>query len=308
MRHRTVAGRLLLALCGLVFTMTGCSTDPAAPGQGQPDGPDAKQPFDIVRSEQVGLIDHAQQRIRNTCLADAGYPHDRDHHLARPQDPFGFLTVSARDFGPTSEDEARRTGFGRDFGGEPARVVSTDPNYDAASERCAQLAWDRLGPAAREVRTAYSDLVNALAPYRRDVDAELPADLPGKLMNCMAGRGYAVPDQDAFRKTPSHRLFGIAYGHLETGAEETWEPVRRPGTVEVGPAIPPRRYIPTPAESELAVAWFHCGRETGRVDAQLAGVQRVQARYVEKYRTWIDELNPKVEEMARHAAGIASGS
>jgi hypothetical protein len=306
MRHRTVVGRLLLALCGLV--VVGCGADPVPSAPPGSEAPEAKQPFDIVRSEQVGLIGHAQQRIRNKCLADAGYPYDRDNLPVRPQHPFAFLTVSARDFGPTSEDEARRSGFGRDSVGEPARVVSTDPNYNAASERCAQLAWSRFGADALDVLTSYGDLVNALAPYRRDVDAELPADLPARLTDCMTARGYTAPDRAAFLKTPSHRLFGIPYGHSETGPEEGWEPVRRPGTVEVGPAIPPRQYTPTPEESKLAVAWFHCGRDTGRVDAQLAAVQQVQARYVEKYRTWIDELNPKVEELAHRAAAIASGS
>jgi hypothetical protein len=312
MRHRMSVERLRLMMCGLVWLLAiGCGTNPAHTQPSGPVGPEApepRQPFDIILSGQVGLIDHAHVRIRNNCLADAGYPQDRDYQQARPQDPFAFLTVSARDFGPTSEEEARRLGFGRDSEGEPARVVGTDANFETAAERCVQTAWDHLGPAARQIRTSYSDLVNVLAPYRMEVGAELPADLPVRTLDCMAKRGYTVPNREEFLKTPSHRLFGIRYGHLDSGPEETWEPVRKPGTVEVGPAIPPRKYTPTPEESALAVAWFHCGHQTGRVDAQLAAVQRVQARYVDKHRTWIDELNPKIEELARRAAPIASGS
>ncbi|HEV2784582.1 MAG TPA: hypothetical protein VGX25_34805 [Actinophytocola sp.] len=297
---------------GLVSILTaGCGGEPAVRDQGH-SAPDEvaepKQPFDVILGQQVGLIGYAQLKIRDRCLADAGYRQNLDARVARPEDPYDFLTVSARDFGPTSEDEARRLGFGNHTGGEPARVVSTDANFDKAAERCAERAWTELGPEARRTLMSYTDLVNTLAPYRHDVDAELPDDLPARMLECMAGRGYHVPDRAAFLKTPNHRLFGVTYGRADSGPEESWQPVRKPGTVEVGPAIPPRRYTPTPEESALAVAWFHCGRSTGKIEAQLAAVQRVQARYVEKYGTWIDELNPRIEELARRAAPIASGS
>ncbi|CAL9491438.1 hypothetical protein SUDANB95_03225 [Actinosynnema sp. ALI-1.44] len=312
MHHRSGTWCRLPALiaCVLAVTFTAsCTAGPGADGHVPPTSGavEPEQPFDVVRSEQVGLIHHAQQKIRNRCLAAAGYPQNLDTQVARPEDPFDFLTVSARDFGPTSEEEARRLGFGDHTRGEPARVVSTDANFDKAIARCADQAWNELGPGAEQTLDGYSDLVNALAPYRLDVDGELPADLSARMLDCMAGRGFHPPDRQAFLKTPNHRLFGVAYGRADSGREEAWEPARRPGTVEVGPAIPPREYTPTPQESALAVAWFHCGRDTGKIEAQLAAVQRVQRRYVDKHQTWIDELNPKVEELARHAATIPGG-
>ncbi len=301
----------MLAACGLAgIILTGCTAEstpavgtvPPADEVSEPSEPG--QPFDIILGRQVGLIDHTHMKIRDRCMAEAGYRQNIDTAPTRPEDPFSFLTVSVRDFGPTSEEEARRAGFGSDTQAAPARVVSTDANFDKAADRCADQAWNEFGPGARQAVTDYSDLVNALAPYRKEIDAELAPDLPAKMFDCMAERGYRAPDREAFLKTPRHQLFGVAYGRLDGGAEDAWKPVRKPGTVEIGPAIPVRKYTPTPQESELAVAWFHCGQKTGRTAAQLAAVQEVQQRYVDEHQTWIDELNPVIEELARRASAI----
>ncbi len=199
-------------------------------------------------------------------------------------------------------------GFGEDTRPAPARVVSTDANYNANLDRCEKQAWEKFGPEARKTHESYNDLVNVLADYRRDVDQEMPKDLSVKVFDCMAKRGYTASDREAFLKTPSHRLFGVKYGSLDGGAEDAWEPARKPGTVEVGPAIPARHYTPTPEESALAVAWFHCNQETKRVEAWLQAVAKVQQRNVEKNQTWIEELNPKVEQLARKAAELAGAS
>ncbi|SDJ02449.1 hypothetical protein SAMN04488074_101305 [Lentzea albidocapillata subsp. violacea] len=295
--------QLALALCVLAAA---CSAEqpppPLSPGLEPP------QPYDIVLGRQIGLIDHTQQKIRNRCLADAGYPQDASVMLAQPVDSFEFLTMSERDFGPTSEDEARRLGFGQDTIAAPGRVASFDANYDRNLERCSEQAWAKLGPDAHKTFTDYYELVNTLADYHRDVDAAMPPDMPAKVLDCMAGKGFTVPVREEFLKKPAHQQFGVTYGKLDGGAEDAWVPRGVPGTVEIGPALPVRHYTPTPEESSVALAWFRCGRETGRMQAWFAAVQQVQARNVEKHQTWIDELNPKVEELARKAAAVAGES
>lgn len=47
--------------------------------------------------------------------------------LDRPRPAFTGLVIKARSFGPTTEQEARRIGFGRDTPADPPSVVNTDP-------------------------------------------------------------------------------------------------------------------------------------------------------------------------------------
>lgn len=301
--------RLSLALLIAVFAAAGCAEDSGAspvepgPGNGGATGIPS-QPFDILLGGEYNTVEQAHQQIRNRCLADAGYPQNLElFGLWRPPDPFEGLKVSARSYGPTSEDEARRLGFGMDSAGEPARIVSFDSGYDANLERCSTEAWVELGPQAQETMANYMDLFNLLGPYRLEV--ELPEDLPAKLYDCMVGKGYQT-DREAFLSMPSYRNYDVQLGSLEHGKEEAWQPKNEPGTVQVGPPIPPRRYKPTAAEVDLAVAWFQCDQQVGWVQAQMAAAFAVQQRYVDRYEAQITELNAQLAALARTAAALAS--
>jgi hypothetical protein len=265
--------------------------------------PAATRSFDLLRGAELGLVDFAQQKIRNRCLADAGYPQNLTLMPDHPANPFAGAVPTARTFGPTSEDEARRLGFGADAPAQPARIVSFDPRYDRNLQRCATAAWDRLGTGAAQVYDNYFDLANSLTgPFSREVGRRIPADLPEKSFDCLAGKGFQPPDRQAFLAEPNPRKqFTIAFGGLD-GGPDTWEPARTPGTVQVGPPVPAKRYVPTPAESALAVAWFQCGRETRRVELFLAAADQVQRELVDTHEAQLAELNPKVEALARRAA------
>jgi hypothetical protein len=306
--------RVLLAVLTIVAATAtatataGCGASPpvADSASNQNSRPTVRpgQPFDVLLGKESSSIELVRLRIRDRCLADAGYPQNLDNFGSwRPPDPFEPLLVSARSFGPISEEEARRLGFGVDYPGEPARIVSFDSGYDTNLERCEKQAWGRLGNDAKQTMSQYMDLFNLLAPYRYEVDREVPADLPVRLYDCMVKKNYRA-DREAFLKTPNYTLFDVQFGSVQQGPEEGWQPANRPGTVQVGPAIPPRRYTPTPAEAQLAVAWFQCSKETGRVEAQLAAAFVVQRRFLDRYESRITELNNKVRTLARAVADL----
>ncbi|MEU5908498.1 hypothetical protein [Micromonospora sp. NPDC047527] len=307
--RRAEPRRLLTVLLALALTTAGCGSNGGTPSGSGPTGVAGRtaapnQPFDALLGEEYSSVELARLRIRDKCLADAGYPQNRDNFSTwRPPDPFEPLLLSAQNLGPTSEQEARRLGFGADFPGEPARIVSLDAGYDTNLKRCEAEAWTRFGPKAKQTMTDYFDLFNVLGPYRYEVEREMPSDLASKLYDCMATKNYRA-DRDAFLRTPNYTLFGVQFGASERGPEEDWQPASRPGVVQVGPAIPARRYVPTPAESDLAVAWFQCSKDVGRVEAHLAAAFRVQQRYVDRYESRITELNEQIKTLARQSAGL----
>ncbi|MFC7533986.1 hypothetical protein [Actinoplanes sp. GCM10030250] len=304
-----VAGTVLLAL-----PLTGCSftgdEEPSTPRAAAQASAAARakpsQPFDILQGEKVGLVEHAQAKIQFKCMADSGYPQNQEIGVPPPINPFEGLTIGAGSLGPMTEAEARRTGFGIDAVAERPALVSSDSNYDKAAERCDEKAWDTLGAGARETVWAYYELTNQLGPYRKELDRKLPKDLPAKLLDCITGEGYRAKDRNEFLKTPNPDQLGVAFGELEPATARDWEPKRRSGTVDVGPAVPARRYLPTPEESELAVAWYRCRQKTDMLNAYLSAARPVQQAYVDRYESQITELNAKVEELSRKAAALAA--
>jgi hypothetical protein len=294
-----------------IAVLVGCTAEgmgAGLPGESPPVGEvsDAPppQPYDIFLGEELGLVEFVQMSLRDRCLADAGYPQNLAASTGRsPEDVAIGLQVSARDFGLRGEEEARRLGFGEDSPGSPARIVSFDPSYDANLERCADQAWERLGADAEQAYLAYYDLLNQLLPYRMEAEEEWPEDLPVRMYDCMAGKGFRI-DREAFLASPAYTSFGVTLGSGERGTEEEWAPENDAGTVQVGPAIPPRRYTPTPEESALAVAWTQCIRDTGVGQELLDIALQVQQRYVDRFEARITELNAQLEQVARTATEL----
>jgi len=305
-RHLSNTWTAFAAAAAVVAFSAGCSATPAPGTPGSPATGPTGSPYDVLLGDKVGLIDYAEQRLRNACMTAAGYPQNQQAALgSKPGSLFGDLAITAATFGSATEDDARRLGFGADDPGEPARIISFDPNYDTALDRCERAAYDKVGAAAQKTLTSYNDLLNQLMAYRGQVTDQLPKDNPAKTLTCMDGKGFHIPDRDAFLAHPGPDLYGVQGGVLDPAPETTWEPRHVPGTVQVGPAIPARKYHPSSQESALAVAWYQCGNETGRVPQEITIARALQQQYVDKYQTQIEELNPKIEALARSAATLA---
>ena len=91
-----------------------------------------------------------------------------------------MLTLNQPNTAPLTEDEARQLGFGQDSQPQPARIVSYDANYDLNLEGCRKTAEDTFGSDARATMQSYSELVNTLVQYRREVTDNVSKDLPEK--------------------------------------------------------------------------------------------------------------------------------
>lgn len=295
-----------MIMVGLLVSCSGA--EPAGSTSGSPlasgGKKEAGQSFDIFLGQELGLVEYAIRKIRNKCLAKAGYPQNLNGMLAAPTRTFPNLVITERSFGPTSEGEARRFGFGRDAPAQPARVVSFDPGYDKSLARCEEDAKAAIGADVQRVIDAYIDLGNKIqAEYQAHLLKKIGEAKPHvnqELLDCMSTKKYVPTDRSAFLEEPDPKLFGIRFGDLENGGDN-WEPKRVKGTVQVGPPVPAIRYVPTAQESALAVAWFQCRRSTGLSAALHKAASDVQADIVSRHEVQFEELNPQLQTMSRRA-------
>ncbi len=124
----------------------------------------------------------------------------------------------------------RRVGFGQDSLSAPPPVISFDPSYDKAYNRCTNSAWLALSDHAKQVYYSYFDLGNKLnEPLMRTINDRMGDTSWRKLLSCITGKGYRVEDERAFLQAPIRALFGVPVGVVT--AEDQWQPKAVPGTV-----------------------------------------------------------------------------
>lgn len=305
-----LAGFAVLAAVLTVVAVSGCGIGESessgdASTTRQPPGVDPDHPLALFRGQDLGLIDYAQLKLRNQCLAQAGYPQNLNVMLGGPRVVFENLIITPRSFGPTTEQEARRIGFGIDQPAEPPAVVSYDPNYISAMDDCTKRAWRQLGAGAQQAYLAYFDLGNKLSgPLMVTIASRLDAHLPAAMLACLRSEGYHTTDEQAFLKTLNPALFGVKFGDPDPGAGATWRPDKTSLEVQVGPAAPARRYQASAEEGALAVAWLRCRQQTGMAEQQMAVAVQVQTELLDKYEATFDELNPQIQKYAKRAATL----
>ncbi|GIE95611.1 hypothetical protein [Paractinoplanes rishiriensis] len=304
MRSERQARRLVVsALTALLATASISACSGGTPAR--PEVVDERNPLALFLGESLGLIDYAQLKLRNECLAEAGYRQNLETMMDRPIPAFATFAITARTFGPTTEQEARRVGFGRDQPAEPSPVVSFDPNYDRTMDECGEKAWDRLGDDVRDIYHSYFDLGNKIAgSLMKTVHDRLDKGIPAKMLACVRESGYRTTDEEEFLRTPRPQLLGVAFGAVDQTSATEWQPAKKPGTVEVGPAVPALRYHPTAEESELAVVWLRCRQRTTLAEQQLAVAVAVQKEMVTRYETSFTELNPRIRDIAKQATAL----
>ncbi|PWR09360.1 hypothetical protein DKT68_12415 [Micromonospora acroterricola] len=288
----------------LLLPVTGCS-QPAAGPPADLAAAESDQPFSLFLGDELGQIDYAQMKVRNKCLAEAGYPQNLNVMLGQPRNPFRHLRITEASFGPTSEAEATRIGFGRDSLPAPSAVVSFDPSYDRAYDRCTDTAWRALFKDGKQLYYNYFDLGNKLSePLMPMVNDRMdPASWRG-LLSCLVGKGHRPKDEAAFLKAPTPALFDVPVGTDAGAGENAWQPKGVPGTIEVGPAVPAREYRAGPAESRVALAWFQCRRDTGVARQQVEIAVQVQRELVAKHESSFIELNPQITQLAKQSVKL----
>ncbi len=71
-------------LAGSLVLTAGCTSEPGDVSDAPtiPSDP-AEQPYDLFLGEQLGIVDYAQRKVRNQCLAEAGYRQNLEVMAAR---------------------------------------------------------------------------------------------------------------------------------------------------------------------------------------------------------------------------------
>lgn len=306
MRSGTSFKALLVALVATSIGLSACQSaaeDPAPKaGDGLKGLKRTQFAFDNYLGVDVAVIEYARQRIYDQCVAKLGYPQNLKVGEGRPFPTTSDFATSPAQFGLVSEAQARDKGFGQDPGWAAPKIASFDANYEKAADSCNTSSWRSLGADAEKIFLDYQNLGNELLPYRAEVDNRLPKDLSRKMLDCIKSKGHSVPDEKQFLQTPQPQVMGIRLGDVVGGT--SWTPQPEKKGVQVEPPAPPRRYEPTPAESALAVDWYRCQQDTGWTATQMKVAADVQREFIEKRADRLLELNPKIQTVAKLAAGL----
>ncbi|MDX6739993.1 hypothetical protein [Actinocorallia sp. A-T 12471] len=259
----------IAASLGLVFLMlAGCAGESGPERPGPPVDPSgdiamtAAQPFTAFPQEDVNTLNEIRRKLVYRCMAEAGFPAYRQENLAMPARVSSLLNLERHIVGWASERHARAQGFGSDAPPTPVEIVSFDAGHDKLLDGCVADAGARIGPKFKRTIDLATDLANTLSAERVEVfDTAKYKELNASVLACLSGKGFDADERTREDIGARPEAFGVKTG----GLAEMSEPVlkREPGTIEVIPAQPARRYVPTAEEADLAAAMFTCQTETG---------------------------------------------
>lgn len=302
--HRVVVATLVASLAAT--GLAGCQSDSGDAGKSSANAVSGQAlTFDLFLGDKMDFIEYAVRAMTAKCMSGAGFPQLQQAGNKQYNGYSSMLVIDrARFRGFASEDEAKTVGFGQGQDAEPSPVVSSDPSFDKALKECDKKSDAALSDDSRASMDAYGDLGNQLSGglavwVRKEVPTAMGAHL-----DCLGKSGFEVKDRAQYLRQPYNvQQFGVAAGKLD-GTAYDWAPVKKRGTVEVGPPKPALKYLPSAKESELAVAWFRCDKESGRVEKLLDGAHKVEAEVVAANQDKLAELNPKIEAIAKKAAQL----
>ncbi|WP_055710905.1 hypothetical protein [Streptomyces torulosus] len=261
---------------------------------------------EVFQADDIDLIESVRNGLIADCMAGQGYPQLKQAGVPQDAKPFTDMNVQTPPFAIRTDEQATLLGFGENSRPKVANVLSYDRGFDARLKKCQNKAEDKLGHEFSEVQNQSYQLYNDVAD-ERDVllkspeEAEVTAAALRPLLECVEAAGFRQMVSGA--RTLDSFGIGLPRGRYE--GTEPPEPKRLPGTVEIIPAIPERRYVPTAEESRLAVASARCARTTGFGDKIAAQRVRILRKVVGGHGSQIAELKPKVEALAKAAAKLA---
>ncbi len=293
-RHR---GLYAAALFTAAAALGGCAAETAVgPAEA---GADA---YDIYLAEEVDTIEFGQDVLRFHCLVDNGY---REFEAFVPKSPTERARQDADQITTdnaffASEQDAMTRGLREEPAGPaPAKVIGHDSSLDAISEACDATAWDALGPDAHQIHLEYRQLGNAFGALGTALSEDL-VRLQNTVAQCLVDAGEPVT-------VAQDQLFGIR-PDIELGQPVVYPerigPKQTQG-VEIIPADAEIAYVPTPAESDLAVKYYECSRQTGAREEFEHLLSEAKTEIVAEHEAELSELNPKIQELARKAADLS---
>ncbi|MBA9007145.1 hypothetical protein [Thermomonospora cellulosilytica] len=284
--------------------------------------------FEQFPEYKVELLNYAHVKLTAECMKQAGYPQLAQAGVPEPDRARNLMRITPARFGPPDEAHARRYGFGYEWNSpaQPPSVVSFDKSFDKSHERCQEDAWRKIGPSAKRLYSSINDLSNKLiTDYGRQLQAHPEwTRLNKALLSCLAESGYrpvatpgggAGPGKEGQGRDPGAagapassagqpepRSFGVRLGF--GGREESWRPTPRRGTVQVGPAIPARAYVPTAEEVKFAVVYAECNQSTGRTRTLTEISRKLQDEVMRRHETEFTELTATLDTLVTRAATL----
>lgn len=297
--------RIALWMATLAAICAGCTDDSPAGSTKASQVAADRVGVDVFHGDQVGLIEYAKNKLVAECMADRGYPQLAQAGVGRGEGFLSSLDVAPPDYAVADDEHARRYGFGNDQPATAPHVLSFDAGFDAAQGACRTEAHNRIGPEYAGVLNQLVDLFNQMSgevanamssgPSQAEIDQVL-----GRVTSCLEAKGFYSNGQGTGRLDS----YGVGQRQGKFDGPEAPEPRRIPGTVEVLPAQPARKYIPTPQESALAVAAAQCSRDAGFGDKVAEVRLRIVREVIAKHEDVLTELTGKIDVIARQAAGL----
>ena len=290
-------GLCAAALFTVAAALGGCAADTAAgPAEA---GADA---YDIYLAEEVDTIEFGQDVLRFHCLVDNGYTEFEafvpESPTERARQDADQITTDDSFF--ASEQDAKSRGLREEPAGPaPAKVYTHDSSFGTISDACDATAWDALGSDARQLHLEYRQLGNAFGALGTSLSEDL-VRLQHTVAQCLVDAGEPVT-------AAQDQLFGIR-PDIELGQPVVYPerigPKQTQG-VEIIPADAEIAYVPTPAESDLAVKYYECSRQTGAREEFEHLLSEAKTEIVAEHEAELSELNPKIQELARKAADLS---
>ncbi|MEO3786046.1 hypothetical protein ABGB12_22175 [Actinocorallia sp. B10E7] len=259
----------------------------------------SSQPFAGFPVEKMRTLEEIRRKLVYRCMVERRYRYyeQADPEAAPRLSP--LLTLDRELVGWATEAHARGQGFGTNLPAVPAKVVASNTNHDKVLRNCVAEFRRKTGPHHRKVFRRAGDLRDEMSrEYSDAVDSARLDELKAPVVECLADAGFDAEAEKRERFGLRPETFGIERGGPEGGQREP-RLKREPGTIEVLPASPARRYVPSAKEAELAVAMFRCQHETGAVDVLRALVNDAQQVVWNRHEDELAELKKELAALVK---------
>ncbi len=262
---------------------------------------------DVFHSAEISLIRYVENKLIADCMERNGFPQLNLAGVEEHPGTFDYLVPKAPDWAIRSDEQARLLGFGSNSRPEAAQVLGNDIGDAEVNNQCRAETQNLLGQDSDEtVSQAYSfantisgEVADSLY-YKDTAEARELKSVSVSFMDCLEQRGLRLSGEGE-RTLDSYGLFQKE-GHFE--GPEPKRPEPEPGSVVIVPAVPERRYVPSPEEADLAVLVAQCARQAGYADKFFELILRVTQVAIGKHEAELTELTPKIEALAETAAKL----
>ena len=291
-------GVVSLAALAVGYTAGCAADDPPVNGRYRDVSPD-QITVTVFKTDKLVALERKQERLRAECMAGRGFTQLTKMDAPVDSQPFVDLNVTPPAFAVQTEDAARQYGFGKNEPAQPAHVISSDPAFDRAFEQCGTVAAEKIGVDFPRVRSQLYELINKINVEVTRMSMTGPAAgdfdrMTAPLLDCLDRHDF----HGSGEQKRSLDSYGVGRPMGQVTGPEPAAPKKIPGTVEILPPVAERTYVPTPAESALAVATTRCAREIGYAEKYVAHRLAVVRDVLTSHEAQLVRVTGRLDELA----------